>query len=103
MYTVQKRRSARQRRRTQSSAAHARQRVGGRRRAPSHQDLPAQELRRSAAYVNRVGQMAEEQKHHPDIYLAWGKVHIDIWTHKLDGRTESDFVFAAKAETLMES
>ena len=53
--------------------------------------------------MNRVGQMAEEQKHHPDIYLAWGKVHIDIWTHKLDGRTESDFVFAAKAETLMES
>ncbi len=53
------------------------------------------------AYVNRVGQMAEKQAHHPDIYLAWGKVRIDIWTHKINGLTESDFVFAAKAETLM--
>jgi len=55
------------------------------------------------AYVNRVGQMAEEQKHHPDIYLAWGQVRIDIWTHKIDGLTESDFVFAAKAEKLIET
>ena len=55
------------------------------------------------AYVNRVGQMAEEQKHHPDIYLAWGQVRIDIWTHKIDGLTESDFVFAARAEKLIKT
>ena len=53
------------------------------------------------AYVNRVGEMAEQQGHHPDIYLAWGKVRIDVWTHKIDGLTESDFVFAAKAEKLL--
>jgi 4a-hydroxytetrahydrobiopterin dehydratase len=53
-------------------------------------------------YVNRVGDMAEEQRHHPDIHLAWGKVTIDIWTHAIDGLTESDFVFAAKAERLSE-
>ena len=55
------------------------------------------------AYVNRVGEMAEEQGHHPDVYLAWGKVRIEIWTHKIDGLTESDFVFAAKCDTLLEA
>jgi 4a-hydroxytetrahydrobiopterin dehydratase len=50
------------------------------------------------AFVNRVGALAEEQGHHPDIYLAWGKVKLTIWTHKIDGLTESDFVFAAKAD-----
>lgn len=50
------------------------------------------------AFVNRVGKMADEQGHHPDIYLTWGKVRVDIWTHKIDGLTESDFIFAAKTE-----
>lgn len=50
------------------------------------------------AFVNRVGALAEEQGHHPDIYLTWGKVKLTIWTHKIDGLTESDFVFAAKAD-----
>jgi 4a-hydroxytetrahydrobiopterin dehydratase len=52
------------------------------------------------AFVNRVGEMAEEQGHHPDIYLAWGRARIQIWTHKINGLTESDFVFAAKTERL---
>ena len=50
------------------------------------------------AFVNRVGALAEEQGHHPDIYLTWGKAKLTIWTHKIDGLTESDFVFAAKAD-----
>jgi 4a-hydroxytetrahydrobiopterin dehydratase len=50
------------------------------------------------AYVNRVGALAEEQGHHPDIYLAWGKVKLTMWTHKIDGLTESDFIFAATAD-----
>jgi 4a-hydroxytetrahydrobiopterin dehydratase len=50
------------------------------------------------AFVNRVGAIAEEQGHHPDIYLAWGKVGITIWTHKIDGLTESDFILAAKCD-----
>ena len=50
--------------------------------------------------VNRIGEIAEQEDHHPDIYLAWGKVRIDIWTHKINGLTESDFVLAAKINDL---
>ena len=52
------------------------------------------------AFANRVGGMADEQQHHPDIHLSWGHVRVEIWTHKIDGLTESDFVFAAKADRL---
>ena len=52
------------------------------------------------AFTNRVGSLAEEEGHHPDIYLAWGKVRIEIWTHKIDGLTRSDFVLAAKTDRL---
>jgi len=48
--------------------------------------------------VNRIGAVAESQNHHPDIYLAWGRVHVTIWTHKINGLTESDFIFAAKCD-----
>lgn len=51
------------------------------------------------AFVNRVGELAEEQGHHPDIYLSWGRVRLDIWTHKIDGLSESDFILAAKCDT----
>ena len=51
------------------------------------------------AFTNRVGAIAEEQNHHPDILLTWGKVTVTIWTHKIDGLTESDFVFSAKTES----
>jgi 4a-hydroxytetrahydrobiopterin dehydratase len=52
------------------------------------------------AFVNRVGEVAEHEGHHPDIYLTWGKVEITIWTHKVDGLTESDFILAAKIDRL---
>jgi 4a-hydroxytetrahydrobiopterin dehydratase len=52
------------------------------------------------AFVNRLGEMAEKQGHHPDLHLAWGKVRVEIWTHKIDGLHEADFVFAAKCDTL---
>jgi 4a-hydroxytetrahydrobiopterin dehydratase len=51
-------------------------------------------------FVNQVGELAENQGHHPDITLAWGKVGITIWTHKIDGLTESDFILAAKIDRL---
>ena len=57
-------------------------------------------FREALAYVNRVGQMAEEQGHHPDLHLAWGKVGVEIWTHKINGLHEADFVFAAKCDQL---
>ena len=49
-------------------------------------------------FVNKVGAIAEDQGHHPDIFLAWGKVDVRIWTHKIDGLTESDFILAAKID-----
>ena len=51
-------------------------------------------------FVNRVGAVAEEQGHHPDLRLSWGKVDIRTWTHKIDGLTESDFILAAKIDRL---
>lgn len=55
-------------------------------------------FRQALDFTNKVGELAERQGHHPDIYLAWGKVVLTIWTHKIDGLTESDFIFAAKAD-----
>jgi len=52
------------------------------------------------AFTNRIGAIAEEEGHHPDIYLAWGKVRVTIWTHKIDGLTRSDFILAAKIDRL---
>lgn len=49
-------------------------------------------------FVNRVGAIAEHEGHHPDLGLAWGKVDVKTWTHKIDGLTESDFVLAAKID-----
>ena len=51
-------------------------------------------------FVNHVGALAEEQGHHPDIMLTWGKAEITLWTHKINGLTESDFIMAAKIDAL---
>ena len=51
-------------------------------------------------FVNRVGGIAQEEGHHPDVYLAWGKAGVKIWTHKIDGLTESDFILAAKIDKI---
>jgi 4a-hydroxytetrahydrobiopterin dehydratase len=55
------------------------------------------------AFVQRVTEVAEQNGHHPDVYLAWGKVRLDIWTHKIDGLTESDFILAAKCDQVLPS
>ena len=52
------------------------------------------------AFTNQVGQVAEAEGHHPDIALAWGKVGIKIWTHKIDGLSVSDFILAAKIDRI---
>lgn len=52
------------------------------------------------AFVNKVGEVAEKEGHHPDILLGWGKAEITTWTHKIDGLTESDFILAAKIDKL---
>jgi 4a-hydroxytetrahydrobiopterin dehydratase len=53
-------------------------------------------------FVNRVGELAEQQGHHPDIFLAWGKAEVTLWTHKIDGLSESDFIMAAKIDQVNE-
>ena len=58
-------------------------------------------FRESLNFTNRVGELAEEEGHHPEIHLSFRKVTLEMWTHKIDGLTESDFVFAAKADTLI--
>ena len=57
-----------------------------------------EDFKESQAFVNRVGELAEEQRHHPDICFGWGRAEITIWTHKIDGLTESDFILAAKID-----
>jgi len=52
------------------------------------------------AFTNKVGELAEQEGHHPDIFLSYGKVKIQLWTHKIDGLSESDFILAAKCDTL---
>ena len=58
------------------------------------------DFRQALDFTNRVGEMAEEEDHHPEIYLTWGEVELKVYTHKIDGLTESDFVWAAKADKL---
>jgi 4a-hydroxytetrahydrobiopterin dehydratase len=52
------------------------------------------------AFVNQVGRLAEDQGHHPDLLLSWGKVIVRIWTHKIDGLHANDFILAAKIDQL---
>jgi 4a-hydroxytetrahydrobiopterin dehydratase len=59
------------------------------------------DFRTALDFVNRAGAIAEQEGHHPDLYLAWGKVEVKIWTHKIDGLTESDFILAAKIDGLI--
>jgi 4a-hydroxytetrahydrobiopterin dehydratase len=62
--------------------------------------FPFPDFASALAFTNKVGALAEEEGHHPDIHLAWGNVRITIWTHKIDGLTRSDFVLAAKIDRL---
>jgi 4a-hydroxytetrahydrobiopterin dehydratase len=58
------------------------------------------DFKQALDFVNRVGAIAEQEGHHPDILLSWGKAAITTWTHKIDGLTESDFILAAKIDRL---
>lgn len=58
------------------------------------------DFRQALEFTNRIGELAEEVNHHPNIFLAWGRVQVELWTHKIDGLNEADFVWAAKADRL---
>lgn len=57
-------------------------------------------FKKALQFTNQVGELAEEEQHHPDIHLSYGKVKITLWTHKINGLSESDFIFAAKCDEL---
>jgi 4a-hydroxytetrahydrobiopterin dehydratase len=63
-----------------------------------HKNYTFPDFLKALEFVNRAGAIAEQEGHHPDLYLAWGKVGVEIWTHKINGLTESDFVMAAKID-----
>jgi 4a-hydroxytetrahydrobiopterin dehydratase len=63
-----------------------------------HKAFKFPDFQKALDFVNRAGAIAEEQGHHPDILLAWGKAEVTIFTHKINGLTESDFVLAAKID-----
>ena len=58
------------------------------------------DFKQALDFVNQAGAVAEEQGHHPDLLLTWGKVVVTLWTHKVNGLTESDFIMAAKIDSL---
>jgi len=60
------------------------------------------DFRSALDLVNRIGEIAEREDHHPDICFGWGKAEITIWTHKINGLTESDFILAAKIDSLQQ-
>lgn len=56
------------------------------------------DFKEALAFVNDIGKIAEEEGHHPDLFLTWGKVQITLFTHKIKGLSESDFILAAKCD-----
>ncbi len=81
-------------------------------RHPDEKDREVMILTRTYRFQNfadamesatRIGWMAEEQRHHPDLHVSWGALGVEIWTHKICGLTESDFIFAAKCDALVDS
>jgi 4a-hydroxytetrahydrobiopterin dehydratase len=61
---------------------------------------PFPDFQKALDFVNRVGAIAEQEGHHPDLYLSWGKTRVEVWTHKINGLTESDFILAAKIDQI---
>jgi 4a-hydroxytetrahydrobiopterin dehydratase len=63
-------------------------------------DFKFKDFREALMFVNRVGEIAETEGHHPDISFGWGYAEVKIWTHKIDGLSESDFILAAKIDAM---
>ena len=63
-------------------------------------DYKFKDFRQALAFANKVGELAESVNHHPDITISWGQAKVVVWTHKIGGLAEADFVFAAKTDAL---
>ena len=61
-----------------------------------------EDFRDALEFTYKVGELAEEEWHHPDLHLSWGEVVVEMWTHKIDGLHESDFVMAARMDRIYE-
>ena len=96
MQTLSGRRAAVGRRETGGAACTAGQWLVGNRWASLGEGVSFKNFAEALEFTNKVGALAEEIFHHPDIFLAWGKVKITIWTHKIDGLNEADFIFAIR-------
>lgn len=64
-------------------------------------DYDFDDFEAALAFANRIGALAEELNHHPDICLGWGYVELTLWTHSVDGLTLNDFIFAGRADNLL--
>jgi 4a-hydroxytetrahydrobiopterin dehydratase len=80
--------------------------LGGGWSAPREQKLEKEfrfrDFAGALAFANRIGALADEQEHHPDLHVAWGRLGVVIWTHTIDGLSDNDFVLAAKIDRLFE-
>ncbi len=68
-----------------------------------YKEYPFTNFQAALSFANQVGTIAEEEGHHPDLKIAWGLCAVEIWTHKINGLTESDFILAAKIEKINEN
>lgn len=73
--------------------------VGGIKRIRREYKFP--DFKQAMDFAVRVGELAEREGHHPDLHIAWGKVMVETWTHKIEGLHHNDFVLAAKCDELM--
>jgi len=65
-----------------------------------HRVFRFKDFKEALAFVNKVGEIAEEQSHHPDIQFGWGKVQLTLTTHSIEGLSESDFIIAARVDLI---
>lgn len=65
-----------------------------------HKEYKFKDFMEGLKFINQIAEIAEREGHHPDLTLSWGRCAVEIWTHKINGLTESDFILAAKIEGL---
>lgn len=66
-----------------------------------HKTYKFKNFMEAMGFANEIAALAEEQGHHPDLHIAWGACSVEIWTHKISGLTESDFILAAKVDGVL--
>ena len=67
-----------------------------------HKEFTFEDLEQSMIFVNKVAEVAEHEKHHPDIFISYNRVRLTIWTHAIGGLSENDFILAAKIDNILE-